>query len=40
MKDRVKIDIVEDGQVVDTVGADKGEKLDEYQKTLEILAPK
>ena len=29
MKDRVKIDIVEDGQVVDTVGADKGEKLDE-----------
>ena len=29
MKDRVKIDIVEDGQVIDTIGADKGTKLDE-----------
>lgn len=29
MKDRVKIDIVEDGQVIDTIGADKGTSLDE-----------
>ena len=29
MKDRVKIDIVEDGQVIDTIGTDKGTKLDE-----------
>lgn len=29
MKDRAKIEIVEDGQVIDTIGADKGETLDE-----------
>ena len=29
MKDRVRIDVVDDGQVIDTIGADKGATLDE-----------